>query len=95
MSLRVLEACRCHVWGTDQCALFRGPNAPRIPAIIQVEHQRGCEKTKTFQNRNLYCLDRMPLPSLHRHNWVAVKELNLSYYIGKPYYLQYIPIMVT
>ena len=28
-------------------------------------------------------------------DWVAVKELNLSYYIGKPYYLLYIPIMVT
>ena len=28
-------------------------------------------------------------------NWVAVKELKLSYYIGKPYYLLYIPIMVT
>ena len=24
--------------------------------------------------------------------WVAMKELNLSYYFGKPYYLQYIPI---
>ena len=30
--------------------------------------------------------------------WVAVKELKLSYYFGetgKPYYLLYIPIMVT
>ena len=27
--------------------------------------------------------------------WVAVKELKLSYYIGKPHYLLYIPIMVT
>ena len=27
--------------------------------------------------------------------WVAVKELNLSYYIRKPYYVLYIPIMVT
>ena len=28
-------------------------------------------------------------------NWVAVKELKLSCYIGEPYYLLYIPIMVT
>ena len=28
-------------------------------------------------------------------DWVAVKELNLNYYIGKPYQLLYIPIMVT
>ena len=27
--------------------------------------------------------------------WVAVKDLKLSYYIGEPYYLLYIPIMVT
>ena len=31
-----------------------------------------------------------------RNDWVAVKELKLSYYIGeKPYYLLYIPFMVT
>ena len=30
-----------------------------------------------------------------RKDWVAVKELKLSYYIGKPYYLLYIPILVT
>ena len=28
-------------------------------------------------------------------NWVAVEELNLSYYIGAPYCLSYIPTMVT
>ena len=31
------------------------------------------------------------------YNWVAVKELKLSFYIGKPHYLLYIyiPILVT
>ena len=32
---------------------------------------------------------------IHVLFWVAVKELKLSYYMGKPYYLLYIPIMVT
>ena len=33
----------------------------------------------------------------HRGYWVAVRELNLSYYLGKPYKLLYIyiPIVVT
>ena len=28
-------------------------------------------------------------------DWVVVEELDLCYYIGKPYYLRYIPILVT
>ena len=41
------------------------------------------------------CLVRVWHLLLWTFIWVAVKELKLGYYIGKPYYLLYIPIMVT
>ena len=36
-----------------------------------------------------------PAPPKESFDWVAVKEVNLSYYSGKPYELLCIPIMVA
>ena len=63
----------------------------RIPTKLFGATSPVCKDKPALLNRKVSCLEKI-LPT---HNWVAVKELKFSYYIGEPYYFLYIPIMVT